>query len=145
MTFRHLILAATLSMALTAPAFAAKDAAHFLLTPALMHKLKAAEPDLKKLEQMDDKDDDGSGESPEAFIKAIDKHPGAKATLAKHGLSSRDYAYAAHAMLHAGMYVATEKLMDKKKGDALFASYTKEQKANIAFMRTMVPPVKAGK
>lgn len=144
MIVRHLILAATLSMALSAPALAANDASHFLLTPALMQKLKAAEPDLKKLEQMDDKDD-GSGESPEAFIKAIDKHPGAKASLAKHGLSSRDYAYAAHAMLHAGMYVAMEKLMDKKKGDALFASYTKEQKANIAFMRTMVPPVKAGK
>lgn len=143
MHLRHLVLPAALSMALSSPVFAAEDASRFLLTPALMQKLKAAEPDLKKLKAVDEQDDDDGAESIEEYMKAIDRHPGAKAVLARHGLTSRDVAYAAHAMLHAGMYVAMEKLMDKKKGDALFASYTKEQKANIALMRTMAPATHA--
>lgn len=138
MHLRHLVLPAALSMALSSPVFAAEDASRFLLTPALMQKLKAAEPDLNKLKTADDDDDDGA-ESIEDYMKAIDRHPGARAVLARHGLTSRDVAYATHAMLHAGMYVAMENLMDKKKGAALFASYTKEQKANIALMRTMAP------
>jgi hypothetical protein len=145
MHLRHLILPAALSMALSVPALAAEDASHFLLTPALMQKMKAAEPDLKKLKGSEDRDDEQSAESIEDFMKAIDRHPGARAVLARHGLSSRELAFATHAMLHAGMYVAMEKLMDKKKGDALFASYTKEQKANIAFMRSMAPAAHATK
>jgi hypothetical protein len=143
MHLRHLILPAALSMVLSSPVFAAEDASRFLLTPALMQKLKAAEPELKKLKRDEEKDEDDDGEeSIESLMKTIDKDPAAKSILARHGLSSRDFAYAAHAMLHAGMYVAMEKLMDKKKGDALFNSYTKEQKANIAFMRTLAPAAK---
>lgn len=145
MQVRHLIVPIALSLALSAPVQAAEDASHFLLTPSLMQKIKAAEPDLKKLKVKEDNEDDEAAESIEDYMKAIDRHPGAKATLAKHGLSSRELAYATHAMLHAGMYVAMEGLMDKKKGAALYASYTKEQKANIAFMRTMVPPAKSAK
>lgn len=132
-------LALASALACASPAFAAEDASHFLLTPAFMQKLNAlqSDPSLAKFKD-DNKDDDGDkDQSLEGIIKKAERDPRIKAALAKHGITGREYAYAAYAMLHAGMYVGTEKLMEKAKAEALYNSYTKEQKANIVLMRTM--------
>ncbi|HEY1044260.1 MAG TPA: hypothetical protein VGE60_10390 [Telluria sp.] len=140
------LAAAVLAVAVSAPALAVsdKDAETFLLTPALFEKMKKAEPELKALNIEDDseEEDEDSESTVNDIIKSIEKHPRAKAVLAKHGLSSKEMALASVAMLHAGMYVMLEGQMDKKGAAQLMASYTREQKANIALMRTMA---KAGK
>lgn len=134
------LAAAALALAVSSPALAVsdKDAETFLLTPALLAKIKKAEPELKALNIDDDTEDEEDSESTvNDIIQTIDKHPRAKAVLAKHGLSSKEMALASVAMLHAGMYVMLEGQMDKKGAAQLMASYTRQQKANIALMRTM--------
>lgn len=138
MKIHHMLAAATLALAISAPSFAIsdKEADTFLLTPALLQKMQKAEPDLKALNIRDDSETDEEN-TVDDIIKTIDKHPRAKAVLAKHGLSSKEIALASVAMIHAGMYVALESSMDKKGAAQLMASYTPQQKANIALMRTM--------
>lgn len=139
MKLTHILAAATLALAVSAPALAVsdKDAETFLLTPALFEKMKKAEPELKALNIKDESEDEDGESTVNDIIKSIDKHPRAKAVLAKHGLSSKEVALASVAMIHAGMYVALEGQMDKKGAADLMKSYTREQRANIAFMRTV--------
>ena len=141
MTLRHLILPCLLAASFALPVQAAEDPARFLLTTALMNKMKAAEPDLKKLEKDDDDDADygKDGASVEEVIATINKRPDAVAALKKHGITPREYALAMFASLHAGMFVAMEPMMDKKKKDEAVAKYTREQQANIALFRTLYP------
>jgi hypothetical protein len=141
MTLSKLVLPFLLAACLSAPAYAKEDASHFLLTPALMQKFKAAQADAAKYEREDkddDKDDGDKDQSIEGIMKKIERDPKAKALLAKHGIGTREYAHAAYAMLHAGMFVALEKSMDKAGREKLYAGYTSEQKANISLMRTYV-------
>jgi len=139
MKLTHILAAAALALAISTPALAVsdKDADTFLLTPALFEKMKKAEPDLKALNIKDQSDEEDSESTVDNIIKTIDKHPKAKAVLAKHGLSAREVALASVAMIHAGMFVALEGQMDKKGAADLMKSYTREQRANIAFMRTV--------
>ncbi|MFD2368002.1 hypothetical protein [Pseudoduganella sp. GCM10020061] len=138
MKLTHFLAAATLALAVSAPALAVsdKDADTFLLTPALFEKMKKAEPELKALNIKDDSESDEES-TVDDIIKSIERHPKAKAVLAKHGLTSKEVALASVAMIHAGMYVALESQMDKKGAADLMAGYTREQRANIALMRTM--------
>ena len=137
MNLTALVAGLLLALMLWTPAIAAEDASHFLLTPALMAKFKAASPDLKNIERRNDKDDgDDKDQSIDGIAKRIEREPAAKAVLLKHGLSPREFALATFAMMHAGFFVAMEKSMDKKKGAELYATYTREQKANIALMRS---------
>ena len=78
-----------------------------------------------------DKDD-----SVEGIARKVDADPKLKALLAKHGLSSMDYAMSVHAMLHAGMYLMFESSMPKPKATELYNGYTKAQQANIELLRT---------
>jgi len=110
----------------------------FLLTPALLAKMKAAGPELKKLEKDDDEEqDDGKSNnmSAEEFTRVLDKEPRAKAILARHGLSTREFALTSYAMLHAGMFVGLEPSMNKKQAAEMLATFTKEQRANVALLR----------
>ena len=143
MKMPHLLAAAALALAVATPALAVsdKDADTFLLTPTLFEKMKKAEPELKALNIKDESEDDGDS-TVNDIIKSIDKHPRAKAVLAKHGLSSTEVALASVAMIHAGMYVALEGQMDKKGAAELMKGYTREQRANIAFMRTVAKTTK---
>lgn len=143
MKLTHLLAAAALAVAVSGPALAVsdKDADTFLLTPALFEKMKKAEPELKALNIKDESEEDGES-TVNDIIRSIDKHPKAKAVLARHGLSSKEVALASVAMIHAGMYVALESHMDKKGAAELMASYTREQKANIAFMRNIAKSTK---
>jgi len=118
---------------------AAEPEEHFLLTPALLAKLKAAAPDIKKLEKKDDEDGNederNNNLSAEAFARVLDKEPRAKAVLAKHGLSTREFALSTYAMLHAGMFVGLEPSMNKKQAADMLAGFTREQRANVALLR----------
>lgn len=141
MKFHHIFAALLLSCAMAAgAAHAADDASNFLLTPTLLNKMKAVEAEVKK--QKGDKEDDEDDEAlnPKTvtdFARALEKDKFAKAAMAKHGVSSREMASATFAVLHAGMYVMFEQSMDKKKAAQLLASYTKEQQANVALVRSM--------
>ncbi len=73
--------------------------------------------------------------SADEFARVIDKKPRARAVLAKHGLSSREFALTTLAMMHGGMFVALEPSMNKKQAAEMLASFTKEQRANIALLR----------
>ncbi|MCA1248621.1 hypothetical protein [Massilia sp. MS-15] len=123
----------------TTQAQAAEPEEHFLLTPALLAKLKAAAPDIRKLEKQDDgdgnEDERNNNLSAEAFARVLDKEPRAKAVLAKHGLSTREFALSTYAMLHAGMFVGLEPSMNKKQAADMLAGFTREQRANVALLR----------
>ena len=135
-------VAFALALLVSAPVHAAEDPALFVLTPALMQKLTAAEKALKALykDEAEDAKDDGNDKSIEASIRKIDRDPNTLAVLARHGLTSRDLVLSAHALLHAGMFVSTEASMDKDKNAALYGSFTKVQQANIVLVRELTRP-----
>jgi hypothetical protein len=116
---------------------AAEPEERFLLTPGLLAKLKAAAPDIKKYEKdhEDDKDDGKNNLSAEEFARVLDKDARARTILAKHGLSTREFALTSYAMMHAGMFVGLEPTMNKKQAAEMLASFTREQQANIALLR----------
>ncbi len=136
-TLASFTLAAVALVATTASAWAAgaADPARLRLTPALMDRMEAAAADLRKLPQAD-KDSDGDGdnddaESVEDIARKLDAIPQVRATLARHGLTSREYAAATLAALHAGMVLAVEKAPGAKPAQGL----TPEQRGNVEVMR----------
>lgn len=139
MKITRLFAAAFVALLLCAShARAADPEEKFLLTPALLAKMKAAGPELKKLEKDEDEEkDDGKSNnmSAEEFTRVLDKEPRAKAILAKHGLSTREFALTSYAMLHAGMFVGLEPTMNKKQAAEMLTKFTKEQRANIELLR----------
>ncbi len=148
--FRPSLLAAALSVVLiSSPALAKVDkdaeaASHFLITPAFMQKMKNAEKEMNALKgsEIDDEDNEKSDSSINGIIKKIESTPKARAVLAKHNIAPREMALATYALLHAGMWVATESVMDKKKAAVSYAALTSEQKANIELMRTVAKDAK---
>ncbi|MBV7426946.1 MULTISPECIES: hypothetical protein [unclassified Acidovorax] len=130
-------LAALALVATTASAWAAgaADPAHFRLTPALLDRMEAAAAELRKLPQAPgssgDEDDDADAESVEDLARKLDAHPQVRAALARQGLTSREYATATLAALHAGMALAVE----KAPGAQPAPGFTPEQRANVEVMR----------
>lgn len=115
---------------------AADPEEHFLLTPAVLAKLKAAAPDIRKLEKEEGEQGDGANNpSADEFARILDKKPRARAVLARHGLSTREFALSTYAMMHAGMFVGLEPTMNKKQAADMLAAFTKEQRANVALLR----------
>jgi len=118
---------------------AAEPEERFQLTPALLAKLKAATPEIKTLDKADDEDEGKGGKgrnlSATDFMKVLDKEPRARAVLAKHGISTREFAMSTYAMMHAGMFVALEPSMNKKQAAEMLAGFTREQQANVALLR----------
>ena len=145
MNLRTLALSAAVSAALlfAVPVLAAEDPARFLLSPALLHKLKAAEADMQALHQPGETEapDDDKDTSIEGAIRKIDKDTNTTTVLARHSLSSRELVLSAHALLHAGMYLAAE-LEDQRKAAQSYKGYTTQQKANIAIVRAFATPRK---
>jgi hypothetical protein len=138
-TFKLLLPAAlTCLLLLCTPARAAQDASHFQLTAALIDKLKLAEADMKALQKPDDQQPEvDPDQSIDAAIRKIDQDGPTAAVLAKHGLSGRELVLSAHALLHAGTFVANEKTIEQQKSAELYKGYTKEQQANIELVRSM--------
>lgn len=115
---------------------AAQPEERFLLTPTLLAKLKTVAPELQKLDKREEEEDDGK-DSPtvEDYVRILEKEPGAKAILARHGMSTRQFALLTFAMAHAAVFVGVEPHMDKKQAAEMLATFTKEQRANIALLR----------
>ena len=63
--------------------------------------------------------------------RKLDALPQVRATLARHGLTSREYAAATLAALHAGMALAVEKAPGAQGAQGM----TPEQRANVEVMR----------
>ena len=136
-----LLLPAALACALllSVPARAAEDPSHFQLSAAIMEKLRSAEADMKALQKTAELESDTDpDQSIEAAIRKIDKDPQTVAVLAKYGLSGRDLVMSAHALLHAGTFVAMEKSGDPQKVADLYRGYTKEQQANIDLIHAIL-------
>jgi len=135
LAINHTLAALTLAAA-TAGAWAAgaADPARFRLTPALLDRMEAAAAELRKLPQAPgssgDEDDDDA-ESVEDLARRLDAHPQVRAALARQGLTSREYATATLAALHAGMALAVE----KAPGAQPAPGFTPEQRANVEVMR----------
>ncbi|OVZ63696.1 hypothetical protein CDO44_03290 [Pigmentiphaga sp. NML080357] len=127
-----LAIAVTALSAGGALAASGADPAHFRLTPALLDRMEAVAAELKnvKTADVDDDDDDADAESVEDIARKLDAQPKVRAALARHGLTSLEYATATLAALHAGMYLATGQGADTKA----LASFTPEQRANIKTM-----------
>ena len=69
----------------------------------------------------------------------FDLTPALLAVLTKHGIGSREFALSTFALVHAGMFVGMESMMDKKQAAEMMGKFTKEQKANIALLRKLGP------
>jgi hypothetical protein len=159
------LLACLFLLGINLSASAAPDPAQYRLTDEMLLKLQATDDESKRLQaaarksrpggkEHDDEEDeeyeedeedeeeddraDAKGkddDSVEGIARKIDADPKIKALLAKHGISSMDYALSMHAMLHAGMFLMFESSMPKPKADELFNGYTKAQQANIELLR----------
>jgi hypothetical protein len=118
-----------------------------------------ADADAEDEEEEEDEDEEDAGadrksgksdrdDSVEGIARKVDADPKLKALLAKHGISSTEYALSVHAMLHAGMYLMFESSMPKPKATELYSGYTKAQQANIELLRnsaTMKSEGRSGK
>ncbi|MET4579673.1 hypothetical protein [Ottowia thiooxydans] len=110
------------------------DPARFRLTPALLDRMNALEAELKHsgtADKQGDDDDEADAESVQDIARKLDAQPRIRAALARHKLTSTEYATAMLAALHAGMYLAVEKAADPRAAAAM----TPEQRANIEVMR----------
>jgi hypothetical protein len=147
----RLLRASVLALALVfmlPPASAAPDPAEFRLTPELLRKFEAVDAEGKRLfkaeeedddedagDEDDDEEDDAKDQTVEGMAAKLAADPKIKALLARHGLTPMEFALSAHALLHAGMYLAFEQAMDKQKAAELLRGYTKTQQANIELVR----------
>lgn len=134
--------AALLMMALAPLAVAADDAAQFRLTAALLDRLDAIQAEGEKLkaddagdEDEDDGDDEDDIEDTDTFVKRIEGDPRLRALLARHGVTARDFALAAQALVHAGTFLAFEGALDKQGIERATAGFTAAQRANIELLR----------
>lgn len=133
----RLLAALALAAAATATwAAGAADPARLRLTPALLDRMEAASAELRKLPQLpdnkNDEGDDDDAESVEDLARKLDARPQIRAALARQGLTSREYAAATLAALHAGMVLAVEKAPGAKPAQQ---NMTPEQRANVEVMR----------
>ncbi len=142
---QRLFISALSLFALAAMAASDADPARYRLTPAVLERMDAVTKELKDLPRgeasgdqrgrsdpsEDDDDDSDDAESIDDIARKLDAQPGVRAAMARHGLTSREYAVAALAALHAGMALAVEKAPGGKANTQL----TPEQRANIEVMR----------
>ena len=105
----------------------------FRLTPQLLERmeaLQAASPEAAR-----PGDDEPDAQSVQELARQLDADPRIRALLARHRVSSIEYATAVYAALHAGMFLAMESLTDKASRTSALASFTPEQRANIELLR----------
>lgn len=129
------IAALLLALGIACHVHAAEDFQRYALTVPMLQKHRAATKELEKTIKKKDDEGDKDGLTVDQLAKEIDATPGAKPILAKHGLSSREYALVSVAFFQAGFHLMMEPSMDKKKGAQLLASYPAETRANIELLR----------
>ena len=129
------MFAALLMTALAPLAVAADDAAQFRLTAALLDRLDAIQAEGEKLkaddagdedEDEDDGDDEDDVEDTDTFVKRIEGDPRLRALLARHGVTARDFALAAQALVQAGTFLAFEGALDYPDPHTLWAIIERE-------------------
>ena len=128
---------AAMALVVTATSAWAADPATFRLTPALLDRMEAATAEAHKLppakkKQSEDEDSNDDDESVEDIARKLDADPRVRAILARHGLTSTEYATATLAALHAGMALAVEKAPGAAKAAQ---GFTPAQRANLELMR----------
>lgn len=106
----------------------------FRLTPQLLDRMEALQAASPATARPGD-DDEPDAQSVQELARQLEADPRIRALLARHQLSSMEYAIAAHAVLHAGMYLAMESVADKPSRASALASFTPEQRANIELLR----------
>lgn len=106
----------------------------FRLSPALLDRMEAVAAELRSVPKTryDERDDEDEAESVEDIARKLDADPHIRAALTRHGLTSREYAAATLALLHAHMALAVEKAPGAKAGQQKF---TPVQRANLALVR----------
>lgn len=134
----RLLAAFLLATGFALNAGAAEEFERHALTVAKVEKYIAVNKDLEKaVKKKDDKDDEDAKDnmSIDDIVKEIDRTPGAKPVLARHGMSSREYALTTLALFQAGFWLAMEPSMDKKKAAIQYANYPAEVRGNIELLR----------
>lgn len=126
--------AAALAFGLAAPAFAESGFTRHTLTVAQVEKHQAASRELEKTIRKKDDDGDKDGMSVDEFEKELDRTPGVKPVLARHGFTSRAYAVVTLALFEAGFHLMMEPSMGANVKQAM-ASYPPEMRANIELLR----------
>lgn len=109
----------------------------FRLTPVLLDRLESLQASSEAVAAIGE-EEDLDAQSVEDLARKLDADPRIRALLARHRISSQEYATAVFAMLHAGMYLAMESTADKKARAAAMASFTPEQRANIELLRRRI-------
>lgn len=133
---------------LCASAYAGTADDHFLLNAALVQNAKAAhaaleQAGLREPSEQEEQEDDKyrkNGELPvERFILSIEKRPGAKNILARHGLSPKEFGLATYALIDASLYLAIEKMSGPVGAAKTLVRMTREQQANVVLLRKLGP------
>lgn len=106
----------------------------FRLTPQLLERMEAPQAASPEAARPGD-DDEPDAQSVQELARQLDADPRIRALLARHRVSSIEYASAVYAALHAGMFLAMESLTDKASRTSALASFTPEQRANIELLR----------
>lgn len=128
---------AAMALVVTATSSWAADPATFRLTPALLDRMEAATAEANKLppakkKQSEGEDSNDDDESVEDIARKLDADPRVRTILARHGLTSTEYATATLAALHAGMALAVEKAPGAAKAAQ---GFTPAQRAKLELMR----------
>jgi len=134
---QRFLFAVLLALGLAMPALA-EDFTRYTLTVPMIQKVQSAGKEIEK--KVGKKYDDGKTEDDmdaAKFARFVDSIPEARPILARHGLSSREFALASFALMEAGLHVmlASDKSADKKKTAELLASYPPEMRANIELLQ----------
>ncbi|EER61259.1 conserved hypothetical protein [Acidovorax delafieldii 2AN] len=134
--FRHFICALVLGAASASLcAASAAPAERFRLTPALLDRMEAVQAASQAIAH-DSEDQDVDAQSVEELARALEADPRIRSLLARHKITSTDYAAAVFAAVHAGAFLAMESAARKKDLAAALASFTPEQRANIEVLRS---------
>jgi len=133
------LFALFIALCLQAPAFAQTDASHYLLTDAVLQKLKIVQDEIER-RGIDTSKDLSGNDSVETMARKIDANSAVKDLLSQQGLTPMDCALTVNATLHAGLYLMAEQNGETAKAQSMLASATPEQRANIALLRKSSKP-----
>lgn len=121
---------------------------HYLIDAAMVKKMTAAVKAMENASLPEDtpeqeKEDDKyrvKGELPvERYILSIERRADARALVAKHGFTPKEFGLATYAMTDAALFLAFEKMANKADVAKEYAKLTSEQKANVAVLRKLGP------
>lgn len=107
----------------------------FRLTSALLDRMQAVQIEAEGMGKGAAAEADGDAGTAQEMARALEADPRIRALLAKHRISSADYAQGAFAVLHAGLFVAMSANSTAQQQAAALRTFTPTQRANIELMR----------